>query len=202
VTWNHKICPSDVSLVCVYGKNVKSKGKFMFLIPASGTLQLQNPKNKYFLVKNGHADVKNLKLDETYEFKLVFHHKSGKWGPNGGLARVKVCMVPPAPRLTKISTNSISICWSEIIPQEDVTFVCVWGKIAGSTGKFFIADMSQTGNALTAQNSNNKYPSASSGSIIVSSGLKPGTKYEFRLTWYFASTKKWGTMGPGAFVSL
>ena len=78
----------------------------------------------------------------------------------------------------------------------------MWGKIAGSSNKFSVADSSQAGNALTAQGSSNKHHTAGSGSIVVSKGLQPGKKYEFRLTWYDGPTKKWGKMGVGGYVQL
>ena len=201
MTWNHKSCPNDATLVCVFGKNVKSKGKFKTLIPKTNTLELENPERKYFLVGNGYADVKNLVPDETYEFKLVFHLKGGKWTRNGTLARIKMSLVPPAPILNRVSSSSVTVRWKEIMP-DNVTFVCVWGKIAGSSNKFSVADSSQAGNALTAQGSSNKHHTASSNSIVVSKGLQPGKKYEFRLTWYDGPTKKWGKMGVGGYVQL
>ena len=203
VTWNHKSCPKDATLCCVFGRNIKSTGgKFKTAIPKTGTLENDNPDKKYFLVGNGFADVKNLVLNETYEFKLVFYcKKTDKWGRNGTCSRIKMSLLPPAPVLQRVSNSSITVRWAEIIP-ENVTFVCVWGKISGSSDKFSIADSSQAGNALVAQSSSNKHHNANSGSVVISKGLKTGTKYEFKLTWYDGPTKKWGKMGSSGYVTL
>ena len=101
VTWNHKSCPKDATLCCVFGRNIKSTGgKFKTAIPKTGTLENDNPDKKYFLVGNGFADVKNLVLNETYEFKLVFYcKKTNKWGRNGTCSRIKMSLLPPAPVL-------------------------------------------------------------------------------------------------------